>query len=40
MRGNRVVCVLKKTLIVWPPMAFQNEFHLMFSPLSCAYEML
>jgi hypothetical protein len=33
MRGNSVVACFEKTLIVWPPRAFQNEFRLMFSPL-------
>jgi hypothetical protein len=40
MRGNRVAPCFEKTLFVWPPRAFQNEFLLMFSPLLSAYVML
>jgi hypothetical protein len=40
MRGNRVAPCFEKTLFVWPPRAFQNEFRLMFSPLLSAYVML
>jgi hypothetical protein len=40
MRGNRVDSCFGKTLIVWPPRAFQNEFCLMFSPILSAYVML
>jgi hypothetical protein len=40
MRGNRVDSCFAKTLFVWPPRAFQNEFRLLFSPLLSAYVML
>jgi hypothetical protein len=39
MRCNRVAPCFEKTLIVWPPRAFQNSLCLMFAPLLCVYVM-